>query len=119
MSAPNHDILARSTPSHSSGFRRVKIALATEHQRRMIYQVRHDIYAAELAQHPRNNRGRLSDPLDAFNVYLTATVGDELVGFISVTPPGRGAYSIDKYVQRDQLPFLFDDTLYEVRLLTV
>ena len=115
MNTPSHDIFARSTASPSSGFGRVKIALSTERQRRMIYQVRHDIYAAELAQHPRNDHGRLSDPLDAFNVYLTATVGNELVGFISVTPPGRGAYSIDKYVPRDQLPFPFDDTLYEVR----
>src|SRR6266516_3447495 len=108
-----------STDIGSSNPGKVTIALATEKERRIIYQARHNIYARELAQHPENARGQLSDPLDAFNVYLTATVGNELVGFISVTPPGRGAYSIDKYVPRDQLPFPFDDTLYEVRLLTV
>jgi histidinol-phosphate/aromatic aminotransferase/cobyric acid decarboxylase-like protein/GNAT superfamily N-acetyltransferase len=93
--------------------------LATEHDRRMIYQIRHDIYAAELAQHPTNDHGVLVDPLDQFNVYLTAKVADELVGFISVTPPGGSGYSLDKYLRRSQVPFRFDDKLYEVRLLTV
>jgi histidinol-phosphate/aromatic aminotransferase/cobyric acid decarboxylase-like protein len=41
------------------------------------------------------------------------------LGFISVTPPEGKAYSIDKYLKREQLPFPFDDKLYEVRLLTV
>ena len=93
--------------------------MATESERRMIYEVRHEIYAAELAQHARNDRGRLNDPLDEFNVYITATVGNELAGFISVTPPAGGAYSIDKYLQRSRMPFAFDDKLYEVRILTV
>jgi len=39
--------------------------------------------------------------------------------YAAQTPPGRVGYSIDKYVSRDALPFLFDDRLYEVRLLTV
>ena len=98
---------------------KVTIALATETQRRLIYQARHDIYAQELAQHPENARSELSDPLDAFNLYVTASVGDELVGFISITPPTGRSYSIDKYLERDQLPFSFDEKLYEVRLLTV
>src|SRR5712671_1930683 len=106
-------------PLTSSGPGRIKVALATEQVRQIIYQVRHDIYAAELAQHPRNDRRQLNDSLDEFNIYITATVGDELAGFISVTPPAGGAYSIDKYVRRSQLPFAFDDKLYEVRILTV
>src|SRR6185369_13448438 len=39
--------------------------------------------------------------------------------FISLTPPGRGALSIDKYFARETLPCPIDDRLYEVRLLTV
>src|SRR5262245_21026368 len=98
---------------------RVTIALATEKERRLIYQARHDIYAHELAQHPENARNELSDPLHAFNVYLTACVGHELVGFISITPPTGNRYSIDKYLERPQLPFAFDDKLHEIRLLSV
>src|SRR2546421_10141358 len=92
--------LSQNAPPASDRSSKVNIALATQRERRMIYQVRHDIYATELAQHPLNNRGLLRDPLDAFNVYITATVGAELVGFISVTPPAGSAYSLDKYVQR-------------------
>ncbi len=43
----------------------------------------------------------------------------QVAGFISVTPPGRGNCSIDKYFARAALPFAFDATLYEIRLLTV
>src|SRR5436190_4747328 len=90
---------------------KVRIALATENERRIIYQARHNIYAQELAQHPENDSGQLNDPLDAFNVYLAASVGTELVGFISITPPVGKSYSIDKYLKRDQLPFAFDEKL--------
>src|SRR6059058_1284722 len=108
-----------STDIGSSNPGKVTIALVTDKERRIIYQVRHNIYAGELAQHPENARGQLSDALDGFNVYLTASVGNELVGFISITPPATGSYSIDKYLARDQLAFAFDANLHEVRLLTV
>lgn len=98
---------------------RVKLALATGMDRETIYRLRHDVYANELAQHPPNSDGRLRDSLDNANIYLVASIGEELVGFISVTPPGGSAYSIDKYLSRKELPFPFDDKLYEVRLLTV
>src|SRR5207237_925965 len=42
----------------------------------------------------------------------------EIVGFVSITPPGR-TYSVDKYIEREELPFVVDDRLFEVRLLTV
>src|SRR6266550_6754694 len=114
-----HLTTLRPTGTGSSNPGKATIALATEEERRIIYQARHNIYAQELAQHAENARGQLSDPLDAFNVYLTASVGNELVGFISITPPTGKGYSIDKYLKRDQLPFSFDEKLYEVRLLTV
>jgi histidinol-phosphate/aromatic aminotransferase/cobyric acid decarboxylase-like protein/N-acyl-L-homoserine lactone synthetase len=96
----------------------VVIALATEHDRSAIYRLRHIVYAQELRQHAVNETRQLSDSLDAFNTYLVARRGSDLVGFISITPPGR-AYSIDKYLAREELPFPGVDSLYEVRLLTV
>jgi histidinol-phosphate/aromatic aminotransferase/cobyric acid decarboxylase-like protein len=95
------------------------IALADDADRAAIYRMRHDVYARELGQHPENPAAELRDALDAFNVYVVARRGRRVVGFVSVTPPGHGRYSIDKYVSRDELPFPCDAGLYEIRLLTV
>jgi histidinol-phosphate/aromatic aminotransferase/cobyric acid decarboxylase-like protein/GNAT superfamily N-acetyltransferase len=81
--------------------------------------MRHAVYAAELGQHHERPDGRLTDALDSFNHYIVASVGDSVVGFVSITPPGFGSYSIDKYVSRDALPFAVDDGLFEIRILTV
>ena len=92
---------------------------ATVEDRTAIYRARHEVYARELGQHAANSAGRLRDPLDDDNVYLVARVDGELGGFVSITPAGRPAYSIDKYFARPALPFPVDDGLCEVRLLTV
>jgi histidinol-phosphate/aromatic aminotransferase/cobyric acid decarboxylase-like protein len=97
----------------------LRIALATVRDRQTIYRLRHEVYARELGQHPENSTGKLFDSLDAFNLYITASVGGKIVGFISITPPNQASYSIDKYFSRANLPFPFDGDLYEVRLLTV
>jgi len=68
------------------------LRLARADDRKVIYRMRNDIYAAELRQHEEQPHKSLSDPLDASNVYILATAGDEIVGFISITPPG-GRYS--------------------------
>jgi len=96
----------------------ITIAFASDSDRVELYAARHEVYAVELGQHPPNSAGSLSDPLDNYNVYIKATVADRIVGFVSVTPPGR-KYSVDKYFTREDFPFSFDATLYEVRLLTV
>src|SRR5258706_2091444 len=83
-----------------------------------IYPLRHQVYALELGQHPPNSTARLSDSLDAHNIYLKASIAGRLAGFISITLPG-GSYSVDKYFARQDFPFSFDENLYEVRLLTV
>jgi hypothetical protein len=98
---------------------KVRIACATNADRESIYGMRHQVYAAELGQHARNSAGKLTDALDGFNSYLVATAGDELLGFVSITPPDRGVYSIDKYFSRDQLPFSINSNTFEIRLLTV
>ena len=95
------------------------ISFATEEEREEIYRVRHEVYARELGQHPVNATARLRDPLDDGNVYLIARIAGELAGFISITPPSLGSYSIDKYFARETLPFPADESLYEIRLLTV
>lgn len=106
------------------------VSSANEADRELIYNLRHEIYAGELHQHPANSRGRLWDNLDQRNVYLVAKIEGEIAGFISITPPplprqsGQAGfagnhYSIDKYVSRNALPFPFDDGLFEIRLLTV
>jgi histidinol-phosphate/aromatic aminotransferase/cobyric acid decarboxylase-like protein len=97
---------------------RILIRLATADDRDAIYQHRHRVYALELGQHAANHEGRLTDPLDAYNLYVAALLDGEVVGFISITPPGHPRYSIDKYFARADLPFTVDALLYEVRLLT-
>ena len=98
---------------------KIGISIAGDPEREEIYRVRHEVYACELGQHPVNGAMRLRDPLDDGNVYLVAGVAGQMAGFISVTPPGRDRYSIDKYFSRDSLPFVVDEGLCEIRLLTV
>jgi len=97
----------------------ITMSLASGLDREEIYRIPHAVYARELGQHTVNGVERLSDQLDGWNSYLVAKIRGEIVGFISVTPPGRPAYSIDKYVARELLPFAFNAALYEARLLTV
>jgi histidinol-phosphate/aromatic aminotransferase/cobyric acid decarboxylase-like protein len=101
------------------GRHKFRISIAKAEDRSEIYQMRHDVYAQELGQHKPTSEQMLSDSLDSFNEYITARIDGRLAGFISITPPGFGKYSIDKYVARDALPIPFDDTLYELRVLTV
>ncbi|MEO5804846.1 MAG: aminotransferase class I/II-fold pyridoxal phosphate-dependent enzyme [Verrucomicrobiota bacterium] len=98
---------------------RVTIRIANERDREIISVQRHDIYARELRQHAANADGKLSDALDALNIFIVALLDDEIVGFVSVTPPNSAGYSIDKYFQREEFPELLTEKLYEVRLLTV
>lgn len=98
---------------------KIVLRLATPRDREEIYRLRHEVYARELGQHGPNKAGSLNDPLDEFNVYIVAMFEDEVAGFVSVTPPGFGSYSVDKYLCRENFPELAEDNLYEVRLLTV
>ncbi len=87
---------------------KVRIALATPADRPSIYRMRHDVYAAELGQHMVQQSAMLSDTLDENNSYIIATVANELAGFISITPPELGRYSIEKYLDRGDLPVRLD-----------
>jgi histidinol-phosphate/aromatic aminotransferase/cobyric acid decarboxylase-like protein len=92
---------------------------ATDADRSQIDALRHEVYARELGQHAVNAGGRIEDPLDATNIYRVVADGPRVIGFISVTAPESPSYSIDKYFRRDELPFVFDDGLFEIRTLTV
>ncbi len=98
---------------------RAVITEADGAQREAIYRARHEVYALELGQHPANPDGRLTDRLDEVNRYLVATRDGVLAAFVSITPPGPHGYSIDKYFDRDDIPFAVDGGTYEIRLLTV
>ena len=97
----------------------LKISLATNSDRENIYHLRHEVYGSELMQHSENESKSFRDTLDDFNTYICAKINNEIVGFISVTPPDKNTYSIDKYFKRETLPFKVDNGLYEIRILTV
>jgi len=92
---------------------------ATDKDRQDIYRCRHDVYALELGQYPPSESGRLENSLDEFNRYIVARIDDNLAGFISLTPPEGGEYSIDGYLDRSRWPFDSGPGLFEIRLLTV
>lgn len=97
----------------------ITLSVASGQDMDAIYQMRHEVYATELGQHEQNPEGRLSDQLDSFNTYIVARVGGRIAGFVSITPPGKGIYSVDKYFPREEAPLPFDDRLYELRILTI
>ncbi len=98
---------------------RVIIRAATAADRDHIYRLRHQVYACELRQHTTRDDGVIRDDLDQHNEYFVATVNEVMLGFVSVTPPGPGGYSLDKYLRREEFPELLAEKLYEIRLLTV
>jgi len=104
---------------------RVIVREAAERDREAIYRIRHEVYATELGQHHENDACRLTDALDGHNVYYVAECPGnndapaEIIGFISLTPPSAPSYSIDKYFKREEIPVVFDDGLFEIRILTV
>lgn len=108
-----HPVRANSTSTSQ-----LTVRLATHSDHPDLYRLRHLVYAQELHQHACNTQRLLTDSLDSFNVYLVATYNSSIIGFVSITPPGH-EYSIDKYLARDELPFPVDDSLYEIRLLTL
>jgi histidinol-phosphate/aromatic aminotransferase/cobyric acid decarboxylase-like protein len=95
------------------------LTIATKEDHEQIYRVRHEVYASELGQHSKIAEAALQDDLDFENHYLVVKHGPTIVGFVSITPPSAKRFSIEKYFHRDQLPFQFSESLYEVRLLTV
>ncbi|MFF5454422.1 aminotransferase class I/II-fold pyridoxal phosphate-dependent enzyme [Streptomyces sp. NPDC012950] len=97
----------------------LQLRTATPQDHDWIHELRHRVYAEELGQHPVDPSGRLSDALDGDNVYLVAARGGTRIGFVSLTPPWAGRYSLDKYLTREELPVLTEEAPFEIRVLTV
>ncbi|MBE0545689.1 MAG: aminotransferase class I/II-fold pyridoxal phosphate-dependent enzyme [Verrucomicrobia bacterium] len=95
----------------------LRLAMPQDHEE--IFRLRHEVYARELGQHTPRPEGRLRDALDDLNVYLVASLNGVIAGFISITPPEGGRFSVDKYLRREDYPQLAGKGVYEVRLLTV
>ena len=98
---------------------KMSFSIASNLDRQEIYKIRHLIYAQELNQHAVNPSQQLTDDLDAENKYIVAKAGNQILGFISITTPNSKKYSVDKYFSRLDIPYPFDEYLYEIRLLTV
>ncbi|RZU54058.1 histidinol-phosphate/aromatic aminotransferase/cobyric acid decarboxylase-like protein [Krasilnikovia cinnamomea] len=99
---------------------RLGLRLGTPADRDWIHRLRHEVYAQELGQHAVVPAGRLSDALDERGVvYLVATSGGTPAGFVSITPPWVGQWSLDKYLSRAELPALDAADAFEIRILTV
>jgi hypothetical protein len=71
-----------------------------------------------LAQYDENDSGCLHDRLEGHNVVLVARSEGSIAGFIAITPPGAGPFSVERYFAPSLLPLLDRDT-YEIRALTV
>jgi N-acyl-L-homoserine lactone synthetase len=97
----------------------ISLSVADDLDRERIYAMRYQVYSRELGQHRQNEAGSLKDELDSVNIYLVAKIAGEIAGFVSITPPTDAGFSIDKYFARKDVPLVFDQGLYEVRLLTV
>lgn len=104
---------------NSTPVTRIKLALATAADRETILRARHQVYAVELGQYPQRMDGLLRDADDVRSVYVTATSGNELLGFIGITTPESPRFSVDRHLRRDGLPFEWDDHVFEIRALTV
>ena len=115
----NHDMSSRCHGVSNEFPAKTRISIADDSDRESIYGLRHQVYAEELRQHRMTQNGMLSDSLDAFNDYIVAKIDGRLAGFVSITPPGFGKYSIDKYLAREDVDLAFDEGLYEARILTV
>ncbi|MFI6753128.1 aminotransferase class I/II-fold pyridoxal phosphate-dependent enzyme [Actinomadura luteofluorescens] len=97
----------------------LEIRMSSEADQEWIRRLRHEVYARELGQHAPNAAGVLTDDLDGSNVYVVAFRRGEPAGFISVTPPWAGRYSIDGHLQRAGHSPLREDGLFEIRILAV
>ena len=97
---------------------RLVVRLEQPGDRPVVGRVRHDVYARELGQHEVNDSGSLTDALDPLVEYLVAERSGRIVGFVALTPPSAGRYSLEKYLPRHELPGPPSVGTWEVRLLT-
>jgi histidinol-phosphate/aromatic aminotransferase/cobyric acid decarboxylase-like protein len=102
-----------------SGKKRIALSLAGDAEMTNVYRSRHEVYALELRQYESRTDGVLPDESNIHAMYIIASIDGEMAGFIGITPPASPRFSVDRYFQRDEIPFVFDNQLYEIRALTV
>ncbi len=98
---------------------KLSISSADIADKEAVFKLRHDVYAVELGQFNVSADGKVPDGAQVESEYIVAKIGKKIVGFVGVTPPSSPQYSLEKYVMRGQVPLEFDESLYEIRALTV
>ncbi|KAB8145529.1 GNAT family N-acetyltransferase [Chloroflexia bacterium SDU3-3] len=95
------------------------VSVARPDDRAAIARICSDVYAATGQSYLEAFPRELDVQLDPHSVFLTATTGGSLTGFIAITPPTSPIYGFESYMDRNDPPFLPNDQIYEFRLLTV
>lgn len=97
----------------------LKVTIATAGEMRHLWKLNHDVYCEELSQHVTDPSGERIDRLHGNATYFIARIESDVVGMLSVTPPGAGAISTLK--RMGWLPEVHEhlDSTTEVRLLAV
>ncbi len=98
---------------------RLTIAQVSKSDQTAVNRIRHDVYASELEQFDLLESGSLPDRPEVISTYIKCECEGELIGFVGITPPSSPQYSIDHYIDRNQVSTVFDAHLYEIRALTV
>lgn len=104
--------------THAQG-PRVRLSVANSDQRMSIIQICTEVYERDDSVGLPATPWGLGPVLDQQSVYIIATRGSEVIGFIGITPPTSPRYALEAYIPRDQTSIPFDDHVYELRLLTV
>jgi len=76
-------------------------------------------YALELSQYESRPYGVLPDTENLHSICIVDTIDGEIAGFIGITPPSSLLFSVDRYLHRNEITFMFDHRLSEIRALTV
>ncbi len=98
---------------------KLTISLPTAQDCELINRIRHDVYISELKQFDPLEGDMLPDRPEVDSTYIKCEINGALIGFVGITPPSSPTYSIDHYVDRNQVPVQFGKHAYEIRALTV
>ena len=86
-----------------------------------VTKLRYDVFAEELQQYSTNVEKKLDDPGQHF---VTLSIGEELIGYVSINSPSDRKYRLEKYFGREILDDITKKVsnkavIHEVRGLTI
>jgi histidinol-phosphate/aromatic aminotransferase/cobyric acid decarboxylase-like protein/predicted GNAT family N-acyltransferase len=86
-----------------------------------VTKLRYDVFAEELQQYSTNVEKKLDEPGQHF---VTLSIGDDLIGYVSINSSSDGKYRLEKYFGSDILADITKKisekaVIYEVRGLTI